>query len=505
MILSQALNQASLTNPGNTAIVDLGDTFTYSELRKRVSQLSYLYATEIPAEARVAIIGANSAAVAATFFALTNIGSPVYFIDPDDSLETMRQDLTALGIKYLLATGSSLAKAREYKRQHGGGITIIELDKKKGGEFDTSYSAPPERPLREGDVALILKKSSELEDSRYLFFSHKKVVTSVMAVKKFYRLTGNDKLLGQISWSHPFGLTHGLLLPLFTGATCVVDPQSPTVEDFVSFLAAIRVTRFIGSPAVYLKLLTFCASQKYTLPGVKSITVGMGALSHTLRRTYQLLKIPVLRCYGQPEMVWSISMDPFEDAADIDNTKSRPANGVKCKVLDDNGDELEGPGAREGLLAVSADYVMDRYFMPNREEAATATRTALRGTWFYTESIARLEGEGDELTVAVLGKQADLLRLGPSYLSPQKIDLAARSIAGVVDGAGFVRVDPDGVRYFACAIVLERPGMKEAHVLATLKKELHPDYHPRMVFFVDSIPRETHGPVRRYLLQRQFS
>jgi fatty-acyl-CoA synthase len=506
MILSQALNQAALKNLGHPALNDLGKVLSYGEVKKRVAQLSYLYQTEIPAGERVAILATNGTPVVITFFALTNIGAPILFLDPAESNESFANDLLKLEIKYLLITNDQLARARDLQRSSGIPLSIIELEKKRGGEYDTSFTPAPERPLKDTDIVLILRKEEFGADRKYIFFNHKKVYHSVNSVKRFYRLNANDKMMTNTNWSHPFGLTHGMLLPLFIGATCVVDPLSPSVEEFIEFLAKERVTRFAGPPKFYFQLLTYCAAQKYMLPGVKSITVGMGSISLALRKTYRLLNIPVLRCYGRPEAVWSIAMDSLEEALDIEGAKSRPVAGTKCKVIDANGDEIPGPGRREGLLAVTSESVMEAFYHPNKETAAIATRHTLRGTWFYTQEIARLEGEDDDLTVAVLGKAVDMLpaERGFGFLSPRVMDDFAKSIPGVQDAAGFVRENEEGERYFACAVVPERKNLNTSGVLAELQKMLPQDYPIRSVHFTDSIPLEAFGSVNRQALQREF-
>ncbi|MGE3260690.1 MAG: class I adenylate-forming enzyme family protein [Bacteriovoracia bacterium] len=506
MILSQALNQAALKNMNHPALIDLGKSLSYGELKQRISQLSYLYQTEIPAGERVAILATNGSQVAQTFFALTNIGNPILFLDPAESNESFVTDLLKLEIKYLLITGDQLARARDLQRSTGIPLSIIELEKKRGGEYDTSFTPAPERPLKDTDPVLILRKEEFGSDRKYIFFNHKKIYHSVNSVKRFYRLLPSDRLMTNINWSHPFSLTHGLLLPLFLGATCMVDPLSPSVEEFIEYIAKERVTRFAGPPKFYFQLLTFCASQKYTLPGVKSITVGMGSISLALRKTYRLLNIPVLRCFGRHEAVWSIAMDSFDEALDIEGAKSRPVAGLRCKVLDANGDEIPGPGRREGVLAVMSEAVMDGFFHPNKETAALATRHALRGTWFYTQEIARLEGENDAVTIAVLGKAADMLpaTTGFGFVSPRTMDDLARSIEGVQDAAGFVRQNEEGERFFACAVVPERKNLGTNAVLAELQKKLPQDYPLRSVHFTDSIPLEAFGSVNRQALTRQF-
>lgn len=501
MLLSQALNEAAIRNLGHPGLLDLGKAISYGEIKTRVAQLSYLYQTEIPYGDVLAILATNGTATALNFFALSNIGCPIFFVNPAGSNEEHLEDFRQLGVKHLVVTGDHLARARELQRSYS--LNIVELQKKRGGEYDTSFSPAPERPLKDSDPLLILKKKEYGAGPNYIFFSHKKVHAATVGLRRFYRLLPSDRVLGQINWGHPFGLTHGLLLPLFAGATCAVDPQSPSVEEFVEYIAAQQITRFVGPPKFYLQLLTYCAAMKYTLPGVKSITVGMGSLSLSLRKTYRLLKIPVLRCFGKAEAVWSIAMDSVDEALDVENAKSRALPGIKCKVLDQFGEEVPGPDAREGPLAIMAESVMDGFFNPDKDVAAAATRQALRGTWFYTGEIARLEGEEADTKIAVLGKAADMIASDRGYLSPRVIDEAALKIPGVREAAGFVRTDDEGNRYFACAIVPEHNRVKEQVVLEELKKALPEEFPLDAVHTVESIPLEFFGSVNRQALSRQ--
>lgn len=504
MLLNQAFNEASLKNPRQIAVLDLGVSLTFGELRKRIGQLSYLYQSELQVGKPVAIMASNGFSVVQTFFALSNIGIPVLFFDPKDSEESIIQDLKILEIDTILLTQDQMAKFDRIKRASNLSLTAVEIQKKKGGEYDPSYTPPPDRPLKDSDIVLIQRQEEYGDERRYSFFSHKQIYVSTASIKKFYRLTPSDRILTTMSWSHPFALTHGMLLPLFVGSTCVADPQSPTIEEFIEYLAKERISRFVGPPKFYFELLSRCASQKYKLPGVKSITVGMGSLSLALRKTYKLLKIPVLRCYGRSEALWSIAMDELETALEIESAKSKPASGMKAKVLNSAGDEVPGPGVREGRLAVMGESVMTSLYHPDKESAAKATRNKLRGTWFYTEEIARLEGEAETLTIAVLGKDTDMILTPQGYLSPRKIDEIAKEYAGVADAAGFVRVDRSGERSFACAVIPEGKAVSENDLLRFLRDRLPKHYNFTAVYIVDSIPRDEFESVNRQMLQKLY-
>jgi long-chain acyl-CoA synthetase len=304
-----------------------------------------------------------------------------------------------------------------------------------------------------------------------------------------------------MSWSHPFALVHGMLLPLFAGAACAIHPQSPTHEEFLEYLARHRINRFVDCPKFFYWLLTICMAAKYKLPGVKSVTIGAGTLSKPIRKAFGLLQIPVLQTYGRVEAVWTLAM------ADSESTDPTlwALPGFRYKVLNAEGDEAPGPGLREGPLAVMADAIMTAYFHPDKSLAEKATKFAIRGTWFYTGDAVRLEGEDDALKVKFLGALADVLFSGSRYLVPERIDEAAQGLNDILEAAGFVRLDEKNVPSFALAAVRQGKNISEAQVLQFVKAKLAGKEFPASIHFVDSLPKDKFGNVNRTALQRQFS
>lgn len=490
---------------GHPAMIELGNKISYGELRSRIGRLSNLYQAEIPQGERVALFASNGSAFAQTFFALSNTGNPIYIVDPAENDDHIVADFRQLDIKAVLVSNEYTSRTKDLLKRIGSSAMIVEVEKRRAGEYDTAFQPLPDRPLKDTDIALVIPQEDTGLDRKYCAFHHKHLIASCATVKKFYQLRPTDRMLTTMHWSHPFALTHGMLLPLFNGATCVTDPQSPTVEEFVDYLAEQRVTRFAGPPKFFFQLLSYCATKKYMLPGVKSITVGMGSLSLSLRKTYKLLKIPVLRCYGRREAIWSLAMDHIEQALDIENAKSHPAAGVRLQVLNEDGEEIPGPGIREGRLMAMSEAIATGYYHPDPKIASKGNADRFRGTWLKTGDIARLEGEDDELAVAVLGRRDEMLFSEGTYLSPRRIDEAARKIAGIDDAAGFVRMGKDKEPAFACAVVSAGKKVNEKEILRQLQEELPQEYHPQSVHVTDFIARDSFDSVNRMALQRQFS
>jgi acyl-CoA synthetase (AMP-forming)/AMP-acid ligase II len=502
MILTQALAQAGLKNPGAPAILDLGKTISFSEMRKKISQLSYLHQAEVGHGKRVAFLAQNTQITALSFFAFSNIGCPSIFLDPAETPEAIAHVLKELEITHLAVSNDQLSRANDLLRVYGLNVAIVEIDKKKGGEYDESYSPPPDHPLKETDPVLIVRHEEYGQPVKYIFFTHTQLYAASAAVRKFYRFAATERVLTTMSWAHPFALTHGLLTPLFAGVTCAVNPQSASNDEFLTYLAEQHVSRFADSPKFFYFLLSIAMTAKSRLPGVKSVTVGAGTMPKALRKTFGLLNIPVLQTHGRTEAVWTLAMEDREKAG---SGSLEPLPGLKYKVLNEAGDEAPGPGFREGPLAVAGECVMSAFFHPDKAMAEKASKLTVRGTWFYTGEGARLEGEGEELKIKALGPVGDLIRGSGKYLTTEKIDESARSLTGVSDAAAFVRTNDKGEAAFALAAVPEGKGLTEAIVIQQLGQRLNGPQLPRSVHFVDAIPRDRFDNVNRAALQRQFS
>jgi acyl-CoA synthetase (AMP-forming)/AMP-acid ligase II len=505
MILSQALNNAGLKNPGAPAILDLGKTLSFSDMRKKVGQLSYLHQAEIGHGKRIAFLCQNTQAAIVSFFAFANIGSQCIFFDPNESVDGVVEAMKELEITHVAVSADQIHKVNEISRVHGLNLQIVEIEKKKGGEYDPSYSPPPDHPLKETDQILIVRHQEMGAVTKYIFFTHKQIYTAATAVRKFYHFGANEKVLTTLSFAHPFSLVHGLLTPLFAGACCAVNPQSPSNEEFLEYLATNHVTRFADVPKFYYFLLSICMTAKYKLPGVRSVTVGAGVLPKALRKAFGLLQIPVMQTHGRVEALWTLAMEDAEVAKEGKTPQLEGLPGFKYKVLNDAGDEVAGPAFREGPLAVAGETIMAAFFHPDKGMADKASKTTIRGTWFYTQEAARLEGEEAEIKVKPLGALPEVIKSGAKYFTPEPIDEAARELSDVAEAAAFVRVDEKGAPSFAIAVVRSGKTLSEGAVLQHVSSKIKGAGCPRSVHFVDEIPKDRYDNVNRGALARQFS
>jgi acyl-CoA synthetase (AMP-forming)/AMP-acid ligase II len=299
-----------------------------------------------------------------------------------------------------------------------------------------------------------------------------------------------------------------MLFPLLVGSTVVIDHGLES-KEFVEFLRESRVTRLLGIPPFFLKLLIVCKNEKQPVPSFKSITVTQGNLSAELRKAFSLFKISVLQCYGMTENAWTISMQSLEvePTADAEGSElelalgGRPLPGLKYKVLDDTGEEIEGTRERMGQLAVSGPTVMQGYRGLEKE-----TKSAIRGTWLYTGDIVKLEGTGEDLRIHFIGRKDDLLIIDGEAVPLRRVDKALKGIVGVQDAASFVVNNSRGERLLVAAVVkIQNSALSEKQIKEQAGSKLPGHFVPQYIAFTDHIPRDAAGNVAYHRLRGQFS
>jgi acyl-CoA synthetase (AMP-forming)/AMP-acid ligase II len=500
MILSQQLSTVGTQNANKPAIHYLGKETNYTELKTRVARLSYLYMKEIGHEARVAFLTRNSPAVLMTFFAMTNTRNITIPMDPDLAPEILAEWLKDSKATHIAVTSDLVPKARELLQAFHLSLPIIEIEKKQGGEYDTSFSPPSDNAPLETDAVILFRTAGTCGKSKFVSLNHKQLHHAAISVKSAYHFTPADRIFTTMNWSHPFSFLHGMLLPVLGGGTCVIDHGAEAAE-FLEFVTKARVSRMVDRPPNLLRSLLFAKNEKYFPPTVKSVVVGLGFLSADLRKIFGLFKINVVHTYGQTEAGWNLAMeDTAEPGAPSGKFVGRGLTGLKYKVMDAQGDEVAGKEERQGMLAVTGPSIMSGYYELEKE-----TKQAIRGTWLYTGDYVKLDGDGDTLRITFLGRKEDVVLADQDILTADAIDHALKGAKGVQDAAGFPVKTAKEKIVLACAVV-KAPGsaLNEKQIVAHCGG-LPSDQAPLLCVFTDAIPRDAGGNVMRAKLKAQFS
>ena len=177
-------------------------------------------------------------------------------------------------------------------------------------------------------------------------------------------------------------------------------------------------------------------------------------------------------------------------------TVGLPLDGVSVRLVDDDGAELDvSDDETVGEIQVRGPNLFLEYL--NRPDA---TSEAMRDGWFATGDMATRSRDG---YIRIVGRRAtDLIKSGGYKIGAGEIENALLEHPAVSEAAVTGEPDDDlGERIVAWVVVEEgsdRPSDRELanHVAALLT----PHKRPRVVHFLDHLPRNAMGKVTKATL-----
>jgi acyl-CoA synthetase (AMP-forming)/AMP-acid ligase II len=217
---------------------------------------------------------------------------------------------------------------------------------------------------------------------------------------------------------------------------------------------------------------------------------------------------PVLvQYFGLGEVTGNITVLPthMHSADDADPNANigscgRPRTGMEVAIL---GADLQPlPTGEVGEICVRGPAVFAGY-----HGNADATTKALRGGWFHTGDLGRLDARG---LLYITGRESDMYISGGSNVYPRECEELLLTHPGVAEVA--VLGVPD--RHWGevgVAVVVRRachaPEVSADELLAFIDGKLARYRWPRQIFFWDSLPKSGYGKitkkdVRALLLER---
>jgi long-chain acyl-CoA synthetase len=232
-----------------------------------------------------------------------------------------------------------------------------------------------------------------------------------------------------------------------------------------------------------------------TLPGIDGATVGTAALPEATRLAFeQKYGIPILRNYGQTEFAGAIAFErPADVAAGLrpDNSVGRVAPGVEVAILDGDGNPL--PTGAIGELAARAASAMSGYLDERGHPAG-------HEEWLRTGDLGTLDDQG---FVCVVGRVRDMLVCGGFNVYPAHVEAAINGLAGVADSAVAGMADERLGEVPVAAVVLHSRVTADGDAIRReLRSHLAAYEVPRLIVFVNAIPRRDTGKVDRDAVAR---
>ncbi|MEO6419413.1 MAG: benzoate-CoA ligase family protein [Polyangiaceae bacterium] len=303
-----------------------------------------------------------------------------------------------------------------------------------------------------------------------------------------------------------FGYATGtnLMFPFAVGATVGLFSERPTPDSLTKAIATYRPTVITNVPTMLGKLLEFDQKSKsdggpgLDLTSVRfQLSAGEALPEALLSRWIERFRSDVYDGIGSAEMFHIYASNRPGDIKP--GSLGKVVDGYELRILPE---DAEGPGAAPcapgeiGVLWVKGDSVSHGYHLDRDKSWKT-----FFGHWCRTGDLFHMDAEG---YLYFAGRSDELIKVSGLWVAPLEVEECLMRHEAVALAA-VIGVEDEGLTKPKAFIVLRtghagsdalRFALQE-HVKARLSKHKY----PRLIDFVDDVPKNDRGKVDRKALR----
>ena len=260
-----------------------------------------------------------------------------------------------------------------------------------------------------------------------------------------------------------------------------------------------RITTFCCPPTMF-RLYLNAGIEGHDLSSLKNCCIAGEPLSpDTFNTWYKATGLKLMEAFGQTES--SVIVGTLKGMTPKPGSMGKPSPQFRVELLDKEGNPVR-PG-EEGEICVSISPRVPGIFVEYYRDEAKTNET-LRDGWHHTGDVAWKDEDG---YFWYLGRNDDIIKSSGYRISPFEIESVLVEHPAVLEVA--VTGVPDPIRgQLVKATIILREAYKPTD---ELKKELQqftksrtaPYKYPRVIEFVDAIPKSISGKVSRVVIRNR--
>ncbi|MGW1914299.1 acyl-CoA synthetase [Streptomyces sp. NPDC002076] len=372
-----------------------------------------------------------------------------------------------------------------------GALERIDVD------ASAASGAVPEDSATDEDPALIVYTSGTTGPPKGAVLPRRALATTLDALADAWQWTEADVLVQGLPLFHVHGLVLGILGPLRRGGS--VRHLGRFGTEGVTRELNAGATMLFGVPTMYHRIAEALPGDPElakALSRARLLVSGSAALPvHDHERIAAATGRRVIERYGMTETLMNTSVRA--DGEPRAGTVGVPLPGVELRLVEEDGTPITAyDGESVGEIQVRGPNLFTEYL--NRPDATAAAFTA--DGFFRTGDMAVREPDG---YVRIVGRKAtDLIKSGGYKIGAGEIENALLEHPGVREAAVTGEPDADlGERIVAWIVPADPGAPPAAEELADhVARRLAPHKRPRVVRYLDALPRNDMGKIMKRAL-----
>jgi long-chain acyl-CoA synthetase len=487
-----ALNLASLLTKSagrspDAPAIRLGEVeLSYGALDDRSARLATLLGEKgVDAGDRVGVMLPNVPEFPVAYYGVLRAGAIVVPMNVLLKRREIAFYLEDSGAKLLLAWHGFGEEARAGAAEAGAEAIEVEpadLAARLAGVEPTREIAE----TAEDDTAVILYTSGTTGKPKGAELTHANLARNAdVSSRTTSEIAAGDVVLGALPLFHSFGQTVAMNASLSVGACLTLVPKFDPGEALTT-MQRDGVTHFYGVPTMYGALLHHPERESFDTSSLRiCITGGASMPVEILRGFEDAFGAKVMEGYGLSETS-PVACSNHPDRERKAGSIGTPIEGVEMRVVDEN-DEPVAQG-EVGEVVIRGHNIMKGYW-----QRPDATEEAMRGGWFHSGDMARIDEDG---YFYIVDRKKDLIIRGGYNVYPREVEEVLYEHPKIREAAVVgVPHDEWGEEIGAAVVLHEGEELSAEEVSAYVKDRIAAYKYPRLVWFLDELPKGPTGKI----------
>ena len=495
-------HHASIT-PNKNAIYGLGqDPTTYNQLfQQTIKTSNFLRKIGIHRYDPVAIVLPNGPLMATAFLSIASFTSSAP-LNPSYTSSEYDFYLNDLKAKLVIVEEGSTSPIIQVASKLKIPVTFLQKETPQhAGLFGFSISKkvlsqPTPNFAQKNDVGLILHTSGTTSRPKMVPLTQSNLCASAQNIVQTLKLSSKDRCLNIMPLFHIHGLMAAVLSTILAGGSifCTTGFYAP---NFFDWLDEYKPTYYTAVPTMHQAILGRTKPDEAIInqSSLRFVRSSSSSLAPSVMSEIEkIFNVPVIEAYGMTEASHQIASNPLPPGKRKPGSVGKPAGPEVAIMHEDSPEFLEE--MEIGEIVIRGENVTLGYL--NNEEA---NRKSFPKGWFRTGDQGYLDEDG---YLFITGRIKEIINRGGEKISPREVDEALLLHPLVKQAVTFSIPDQRLGEDIGAAVILHNEEISEKDLKLFLSKKLALHKIPRIILFLEEIPKGATGKMQRIGLAKKL-